>query len=379
MASTKLILRTLNSGFPTPFQDITLGSVLSHADLDNNFIYLKGELVYSGTISGSTLTLNKINGDTIDLDLSGIVSSGGTSGDTYVTGATLSGTTLILTRNDAVNVPVDLSSITGSGGTYTNSGATPTTIGGISAGSTFSAQTMQQMWDALLYPYQPPAVTITNPSLFKTYEFGELVTSGLTSINYSVTNSSNIKVQPPDIGVPSTNIGGATFPSNPFTLAGAGSFDINIPAGFTYTNTGSTSESNTVTLQGTNTLNNTFNNLKTLTWRHKRYWGTHPTFTTPNNAQIIAADGASVGSGSEFSTSRSQTRNGIDGGGNYLFFAWPVTFGTPTFTVNGLPNTAWTKVGNAISFTNASGHIEPYDIWISNTAQFSPITLFTIT
>jgi hypothetical protein len=103
--NNKLILRTLNSGFPTPFQDTTLSSVLSHADLDNNFIYLKSELIYSGTTSGTILTLKKIGGVDFDVDLSGIVNAG----DTYVTGATVTGdTTLILTRNDGGEVTADL-------------------------------------------------------------------------------------------------------------------------------------------------------------------------------------------------------------------------------------------------------------------------------
>lgn len=338
MANNKLILRTL-TGWNIPFADTTKNTVLTHADVDNNFIYLKGEVIYSAGTSGSNLILNKVNG-----------------------------TSLV--------VPISASG-TSSGNTYTNSGATPTTIGGISAGSTFNTQTMQQMWDALLYPYQYPATNISG-GLFTTYEFGQLTPTGLQTINYTVSNSSNIKVQPPDVGNPSTNIGIASFPLDPFTLLGSGTFQIDMSTGITYTNTGSLTQTRTVTLQGTNTQSGTFSNTKTLTWSHKRYWGTHPTFTLPSDAQIIAANGAGVGSGSEFSTTRTQTRNGIDGGGNYIFFAWPTTFGTPSFTVNGLPNTAWTKVGTAISFVNSNGHTEPYDVWISNTAQFSPITLFAI-
>lgn len=41
--NNKLILRTLNS----PYNDTTKGSVLSHDDVDNNFIFLKGEVIYT--------------------------------------------------------------------------------------------------------------------------------------------------------------------------------------------------------------------------------------------------------------------------------------------------------------------------------------------
>jgi hypothetical protein len=69
MPNNKLILRSVNSPWVTPFNDITTGSVLSWADVDNNFIYLKGEIIHTGYTSGNTLILEKINGKTIDLDL----------------------------------------------------------------------------------------------------------------------------------------------------------------------------------------------------------------------------------------------------------------------------------------------------------------------
>ena len=60
MPNNKLILRSINSPWVTPFNDITTGSVLSWGDVDNNFIYLKGELIYSALTSGSDLILKKI-------------------------------------------------------------------------------------------------------------------------------------------------------------------------------------------------------------------------------------------------------------------------------------------------------------------------------
>lgn len=69
MPNNKLILRSLTSPWVTPFNDITTGSVLSWADVDNNFIYLKGELIYSAETSGTNLILNKINGNNITINL----------------------------------------------------------------------------------------------------------------------------------------------------------------------------------------------------------------------------------------------------------------------------------------------------------------------
>lgn len=61
----------------------------------------------------------------------------------------------------------------GGGVTYTNATPTLTTLGGIAAGSTFTAQTMQQMWDMLLYPYLAPTVTLGSTPATGVYEFGD--------------------------------------------------------------------------------------------------------------------------------------------------------------------------------------------------------------
>jgi hypothetical protein len=51
----------------------------------------------------------------------------------------------------------------------------------------------------------------------------------------------------------------------------------------------------------------------------------------------------------------------------YLCFAWPSTFGTPSFTVNGLPVTGWISV--TVSYTNSQGYTSNYDIWTSEYLQ----------
>jgi hypothetical protein len=85
MANNKLILRTL-TGWNIPYIDITKNSVLTHADVDNNFIYLKGEVIYSAHTSGDNLILNKVNGSTLTVDLT----TSGTSVYEFQTGTTKS-------------------------------------------------------------------------------------------------------------------------------------------------------------------------------------------------------------------------------------------------------------------------------------------------
>jgi len=74
-----LTLRTLTSPY---INDVTRGSVLSQADVDNNFIFLKGNIIYTAETVGNIVTLKRFNGD----DLSFI------AGETF-TGGTVSGPT----------------------------------------------------------------------------------------------------------------------------------------------------------------------------------------------------------------------------------------------------------------------------------------------
>ena len=78
--NNNLILRTLSSPFPPPYSDTTRGSVLSQADVDNNFIYLKGQIIYSAETNGSNILLKKINGEELVFDLGGSYWTSGSTG-----------------------------------------------------------------------------------------------------------------------------------------------------------------------------------------------------------------------------------------------------------------------------------------------------------
>ena len=83
---------------------------------------------------------------------------------------------------------------TGGGGTETYTNLTPTavSIGGIPAGSTFDNMTMQEMWDALLYPYQTPIFSSFTSSMSTPIEVGGTIPAGSVTFLWNTTNSSNI-------------------------------------------------------------------------------------------------------------------------------------------------------------------------------------------
>jgi hypothetical protein len=74
-----LILRVLTS----PYNDNTRGSVLDHEDVDGNFIYLKGNLIKSGTTQNNNLLLQSLNGEIVTIPLN---FTGTTTGGTGIAG-----------------------------------------------------------------------------------------------------------------------------------------------------------------------------------------------------------------------------------------------------------------------------------------------------
>ena len=99
MANNFLYLRTLSSPYIGNQPDITRGSVLSHNDVDNNFIFLKGEDILTATTSGTTIILHKVNSNIIEVDLATMINGQ----DTFTTGSTLVGSTLVFNTTDALS------------------------------------------------------------------------------------------------------------------------------------------------------------------------------------------------------------------------------------------------------------------------------------
>jgi len=81
--SNKLILRTQVS----PYGDETKGSVLSQAELDNNFIFLKGLDINNVNLNGTTLQLNRLNGEVLSVNLDNFVGPAGPAGADGAPGA----------------------------------------------------------------------------------------------------------------------------------------------------------------------------------------------------------------------------------------------------------------------------------------------------
>ncbi len=273
-------------------------------------------------------------------------------------------------------------------------------VGGVPTGSTFSG-TIQDVLDRIFYPYAKPTCALTGG--------GDRQFGSSTSVTLSFTLN---KFEKPVTAVSIQLLSGISpisIPSvitQPNTLPatfGPSTLSTTPPSVVTYATHSAvpvaTSESNTYTLtigDGTDLSTAT----TTVTWKNYLYYGTLDLSALPGNSNpdlTVAPDGSNsaavaasilqIGSAitsntikatsgtydrpiatKVFATSRVLSLTDYVAGNNYLFFAWPSIFGAPTFKINGLSNTAFTKVKSNFAFSNEQGFSGVnYDVWISNT------------
>lgn len=300
-----------------------------------------------------------------DKDGTGIWSpSSGTTGFTnvFVTGGTLSGGELTLTRNDDVEIDVDLSGL--SGGTvpnYVNSASTTSTVGGITAGSTFPipGKTMQEMWDLLLYPYQPPAFTSFNQGgLLSEYELGQTISIGSQTFTWGTSNSSNV-----DDGIPGSieikEADPVTTIGNSLTNDGTESIILTNAMG-----------QNTIgskllyTIYGENTIGGTFSRTLSKTWKVRWYYGKNAN-TSITSGQMTALAGTDLVTG----VAGSYVTQPATAGGEYMYWCIPDILGQPTDIRDSVAGCFGTNIPyttlSDIPITNAYGVAVNYKIYRS--------------
>jgi hypothetical protein len=267
---------------------------------------------------------------------------------------------------------------------YTNATPTPVAIGGIGKGSTFSAETMEYMWNALLYPYIAPGRSIsvngstwTTLGVPNTKEFGD--PDNNVPLAWSVTKNSktitNISVDGVVVGTVNGGNQSDTKPSNPLgmstaTLNVGGTFQIVVSD-----DGGSTSHNSSVSVGYLNPVYYGRWPNKTSIPTFSGWNGSAPNYLPEKPAW---ADGAGIGTGKKLASSFTGVYNGINGAGQHVVFAFPSSYGIPKFFENNLANSAWIKIGKGVNFVNRFGMTILYDIWISDTQYPSSVNPFRV-
>jgi len=235
----------------------------------------------------------------------------------------------------------------GGGDLYTNSNPTPDPLGGIPAGSTFSLQTMQQMWDALLYPYQYPTfASFLISGQANPLEVGQSIPAGVTFL-WSTTNNPNIVPNSLVIRDVTSAFDLATG------LANDGSEAITMPGAVMLNVVGSYQ----FRITGQNTYPGSFSRSIIYNWYWRLYYGDSSNAGPLTEAQIKSLANSALTSG--FAGTYSFPATG--GAPTYKYISFPTAFGLPTSFID--PSTGFAVPMNppaTVSVTNLYGQVINY-------------------
>jgi hypothetical protein len=268
--------------------------------------------------------------------------------------------------------------------TYNNLSPSSVSVGGIPVGSTFTSSTLDQIFNKMFYPYQRPILAlsvVTNPTR-------ELGSTNVVLMSYNVTKKTDditsiVINNGVNLYPVLTNTFTSTIPSNVNTA-----ISMVVLSGVGVSDTISTS---VTWLNSMYVFGLTFNSIYDLTTNPSdaNIIGNYvKSSMTLSNGNIITTDftNSNVSSSSipggtrtQLKTARSGVYTNIGGGNKMIAFAFPTAFGTPTFEVNGLTNTSFTKIVTNHAFRNASGYTaSTYDVWVSNIPMNSPLASIKI-
>ena len=267
----------------------------------------------------------------------GATGTQGIQGPIGLTGATGATGPTGATGSQGIQGPIGLTGATGTTGLQGPTGATgatgppgSTVATGVAYNNSGypSLTTVDAALGQLLY-VAPGAPSVSNS--VGTVEVGTTITSVV--LNWSIAlGSVPLSTQNIDNGIGSISTALRTYTHSGQSITSNRSYTVSIGDGAT-NKTGST----------------------TVAFSYRRYWGV--------SASSSLTDANIIGLTQEFAASRGKTISGLTAAGQYIYVAYPDSWGAASFTVNGLPNTDWVLVQRA--FVNASGNSSTYRIYRS--------------
>lgn len=103
------------------------------------------------------------------------------------------------------------------------------------------------------------------------------------------------------------------------------------------------------------------------TWQPRAYWGASSVdVNTEAEVEALASSG--------LQSSRARTFSVTPGSGEYIWYAYPASYGAPTFTVGGFEG-GFTEVSTTLSITNAHGVTQNYRLYRSTNPNLGATTV----
>ena len=193
---------------------------------------------------------------------------------------------------------------------YNNATPMPETVGGYERDTTFTNQSLDDMFDGLLYPYQYPSfLTFTISGQTTPIEVGNSIAANRT-FTWTTENDSNINSN----SIVIRDVTGSTDIAT--GLANDGTETVTYGA-----ITKTTATTNQFSITGTNSKSETFNKTYTVTWQWRRYYGTSALTTLDETGIETLAD-------SELASGYAKTY--ALGAGGYKYICYAAVLGTAT-------------------------------------------------
>lgn len=207
----------------------------------------------------------------------------------------------------------------------------------------------------LFYPSQPPTANLTG-----VFTNNELETPGSFSTTLNWTAGRQLATEPLASVVIDGQSKGFSQPGPGGTVSGTHSQSIPKNTNRAFVLTVTTIDSKTATSS------------VTYTWLPKAYWG-RTANVAANSTDILASAGGS----NILTNSKARTITVTASGSNRVFYAYPSNMGDLTsINIGGLESIAsFTKT--VISFTNASGYTQNYNVYTSNNETSGNVTAIT--
>lgn len=230
-------------------------------------------------------------------------------------------------------------------------GNRPITLPQLAGVNPGTSNSMQDFLNALFYPSQPPTATISGGVQF------ERSATGTTPVTVNWTAGRQAATEQLSTIIVDGESKSFSQPSAPGSVNG------------THNLTLTNNTNKTVTITVTTTDGKSASASTVYSWLDKRYWG-RTSAISPSSSEILAA----TGGGNQLSGSRNGTFTITASGSNRVFYAYPSNLGDLiSINIGGLESLAsFTKT--VLSFTNASGYTQNYNVYTSNNETGGNVT-----